>query len=352
MVRLFNCLKETLTNPSRASIIGVTWWPPTAAQSRTICINTGICGAYLSLRSNSINKDLALFGWQMMRFRPNWNEQKIRFEFPDPQGWRLRTSIHNLSSASTLADFRRISPPVDPGRFPVQSLQSLQKLELNICQSRLLDDAIAGRPTEWISEFTEKVESLWGKLSDRLTGDEPGPRIVDVAAMLNEDWENSRIQRLLVHFSRDEMILQHHEFVRFFLWFGFNRTTTDLILRTLDTPSPLVKFILWPISHGAASQLQNTAFDGWIIALSETPGTFRIFSKTLSKSVVYDALTDEFMVEQSSFKFRSLHEVIDEVSRIREEIPFDFHTFDFEYRSSSFKNPFPELFDRLDPSFE
>jgi hypothetical protein len=189
---------------------------------------------------------------------------------------------------------------------------------------------------------------------NRAAGRDSAPAILDVAAILGKAWENSEIQRLLLQFSADGKTLHRNEFSSFFLWFGFHRTTSDLILRTIDAPASLLKFILGPISLCAMSQLHTTNVDGWIIALSETPGTFRMFSKTLSRRVVYDALTDEFMVDPSSVRFRSLQEVIDEVSCTPEEIPYDFPSFllDLKSQRPSFERPFPGLFDRLDPSFE
>jgi hypothetical protein len=299
MVRLFHCLTETRNDPDRAASVGASWWPPSAFNSRTICVNAKILGAYLSIKPNSVNKNLMSAGWEQTQQRPGLADENGVQQLPDCKDWRLRESQYDLSSESTLAAFSsvRCTEPNSPSGCVISSMNPPPS---EACELRVFLELLQDKPQPWIEKFFQKAGVIWFRAATKI---EDACRISRLSPLLNHE-----AGRILALFSNGQLDLHYHDFLRFLMWFGFRTATTHLILQCMDDPMSSVKCIMCPISQAAMKQIRAIGFTGWMLALAETPGDFLIFSVGMELRVAFDPLAETSLVGEAEFD--TLKEVV------------------------------------------
>jgi hypothetical protein len=290
ITRRVNCLEAGRANPAEIPKIGAYWWPQGDGITTTIRVHSAILAVYLSLKPNSLNKNLQAFGWKTIT--TSLKEDEDGPNLPDPNAWRLRSSTHDLTNRSSRADFEAIP---FAGALPGQSIaRTVSALNPDICEIHLFPSSLPNRSEGWIDAFILRSVTIWEKSCFRKTDRRcPIPQILTTLG-------HASIEPVISRFSRDSTHISFPELLRYLAWFGFSTTVFPFVQQTLSNEFSHLKSLIWPNSAKVIKDMADISEIEWALGLGEKPGEFVLFG-TEEIVVKFDAITDRFSVGVRQF---------------------------------------------------
>jgi hypothetical protein len=130
-----------------------------------------------------------------------------------------------------------------------------------------------------------------------MTGQDDIITIGDVATALGGPSAASVLQQ----FTARQGSMGLHEFVRFFVFFGFGHVTAKTIGEITDEAGRIRDWvILDPVAPAFAGMLREPGKS--LLTLSETPGTFAVVGEVSPVIVEFDAVSDMFWIDGEAVK--------------------------------------------------
>lgn len=131
-VKIWRILRWTLDNPDMGPRVGIFW----AKDGVSFVSNPKILGAFLNLKSNSINTNLRCHGFEIKSTSADIVAREYPY-LPDRLNWRVRYSKTTPWNTSTTEDEAREVPLIEG---PMQNrLEIIAKKELSIIPDQLTD---------------------------------------------------------------------------------------------------------------------------------------------------------------------------------------------------------------------